>query len=489
MRFRLMLTVLVAVNADAACETGAPMGKPISFARRNPTMCSSNDAGSNEEVCTTLTVDASADGRETIKVNGGSKTYVASGLHIPKGAVFHIRTTGMEVKAKPVAWSVNSQHVFPITSGRCRLHVCTCRLIAPHSTCIHSTLPSWRMNPALTHPISKLSTLLSPLSHPQPPFFSDQAQNEPTSVSPPFCAGGNAETAANACACWCPPNHGRVNNTGSCLPLADSAPPAVCNGKSDPPSCTAEYSGKCADAIVGAAIKEQCPVMCDTCLGEKANAGKTNVNVGGGTESTDAGGNTTGGDGDVPPTPTSESSAALVVGILVPLLLIAGIAGYVISARKKEQAKRHGVTQSRGPAARNNPTFSVGNQNDDAGGGAADDTYEAPVAGAIQDDGTYEMPDDLNRDGSNQYAEVGRGAAGASAPPPLDAGDAYDMPDEFKQQGLDGGGNIKGAAVYDQAKSTQSGAVYDEASSSGQADYSLAHATTLFLDPLETDAV
>ena len=110
MRFRLMLTVLVAANADAACESGAQMGKQISFARRNPTMCSSNDAGSNDEVCTTLTIDASADGRETIKVNGGSKTYVASGLHIPKGAVFHVRTTGMEVKAKPVAWSVNSMY-------------------------------------------------------------------------------------------------------------------------------------------------------------------------------------------------------------------------------------------------------------------------------------------------------------------------------------------------------------------------------------------
>ena len=106
--FTVLQSMIVAVNADTICESGAPMGKQISFARRNPTVCSSNDAGGNDEVCTTLSIDTSANDYETIKVNGGRKTYIASGLTVAKGTVFHIRTTGMEVKATPVtSWSVN----------------------------------------------------------------------------------------------------------------------------------------------------------------------------------------------------------------------------------------------------------------------------------------------------------------------------------------------------------------------------------------------
>ena len=108
--------LIVAANADAMCKSGAPMGKHISFARPNPAMCSGTNAGSNVEVCNTLSIDdTSADRRETIKVNGGSKTYVASSLTVAKGTVFHIRTTGMEIKAKPVrsTWSVHKTMYLP----------------------------------------------------------------------------------------------------------------------------------------------------------------------------------------------------------------------------------------------------------------------------------------------------------------------------------------------------------------------------------------
>ena len=100
--------LIVAASADAMCKSGAPMGKHISFARPNPAMCS-------VEVCNTLSIDTSADRRETIKVNGGSKTYVASSLTVAKGTVFHIRTTGMEIKAKPVrsTWSVHKTMYLP----------------------------------------------------------------------------------------------------------------------------------------------------------------------------------------------------------------------------------------------------------------------------------------------------------------------------------------------------------------------------------------
>ena len=359
------------------------------------------------------------------------------------------------------------------------------------------------------HLISLASVPLSILENesrlkPRNPLFlpflyllSGQAQPASPSLSP-FCADANPDTGTSSCNCWCPPKHGRWNDTGSCFPLTDippeKAPPAttttattttataVCNGKGDPPSCQAEYSDKCNDAIVGAAIKEQCPVMCDTCFGEKAKAGnqdgKTNVNVDGGTASTDDGGNATGGDSDVLPPPTSNSSAALIVGLLVPLLLIAGIAGYVISARKKEQAKRRGVTRSRGPAARNNPTFSVGNQNDAADGGINDgaNVTGAPVYDQAKPTQPEAVYDEATSSGQATYSLAQQNNAmpeGAT----FVGGSGSDASAQQQQQ----------QPFYDEAM--QPGAVYDEASSSGQADYSLAHATTLYLTPLQSDDV
>lgn len=125
-------------------------------------------------------------------------------------------------------------------------------------------------------------------------------------------------------------------------------------------------------------------------VGKGADNGKTNVGGGGGgTGSNDDGGTGDGGDGDVPP-PTSTSSAMLIVGILVPLLLLAGIAGYVIATRKKEQTRQRSFTQSRGPTGINNPTYSVEgsgtiNASDeavDADGGGGGDTYEEPAGGS-----------------------------------------------------------------------------------------------------------
>lgn len=147
--------------------------------------------------------------------------------------------------------------------------------------------------------------------------------------------------------------------------------------------------------------------------------GKTNVGGDGAGPDGDGDISVDGG-GDEPPA-TSKSSMVLIVSILAPLLVLAGIAGYVIAARKKEQTRQRTFTQSRGPPARNNPTFSTEEHD-----GSVDDTYVEPV-----------LISDQSQNGPNQYADMGIDANGPGAvPPTLDAGDPYDMPDDFNQQGV-----------------------------------------------------
>ena len=289
---------------------------------------------------------------------------------------------------------------------------------------------------------------------PIPHIFPNGSEGAPqtgSTLSPPFCTDINDADVDSACACWCPSTHGRSNNnTGLCIPLADM--PA---GKSQGTKPT-----------------------------DRDQIGKTNVDGGGGDVGSDDGGNTTGGDGDVPP-PTSKSSTALVVGIIVPLLIVVAIGGYMIGARKKGHATQRTLARSRGPPAKINSAYSASVP--DGGGGGGDDTYVEPVSIS-----------DQNQNGPNQHAGIGANGPGA-VPPTLDAGDPYDMPNDFNQQGVRISGtaastsaaagagapiddpydmpndfNQQGVHIDQAQTSGQQQPFYDEASATGQATYSLA---------------
>ena len=122
--------------------------------------------------------------------------------------------------------------------------------------------------------------------------------------------------------------------------------------------------------------------------------------------------------GDEPPA-TSKSSAALIVGILAPLLVLAGIAGYVIAARKKEQTRQRTFTRSRGPPARNNPTFSTEEHD-----GVVDDTYLEPVS---TDQNRKRASVEGNPPAEANSTTVYATYAGAAGAPLMDA-DGYEPP-------------------------------------------------------------
>ena len=245
--------------------------------------------------------------------------------------------------------------------------------------------------------------------------------------SPPFCSGVDTGDVDSSCGCWCPQSHGRLNGTGPCVPAAKLP-------------------------VLQPATSTRIPEMAVD-NGDKTNVGSDDDEG----DKDDTGGGDSDGDAD-DEHPPKKSSTATAIGVLIPLLLLAGGAGYMLALRKKEQGRQRSFTQSRGPPTRPNPAFSVddadaasasGIYGDDAYGqletkheqhaaavrqpsddgkydmpdgfqpGGGPNAYEAPVLVADQNDGTYEMPDGgsaaappsrTTANATNDAAAVGGGA-------------------------------------------------------------------------------
>lgn len=267
--------------------------------------------------------------------------------------------------------------------------------------------------------------------------------------SPPFCSGVNTDDVDSSCGCWCPQSHGRLNGTGPCVPAAKLP-------------------------VLQPATSTRIPEMAVD-NGDKTNVGGDD-DGGGERNGTGGGGNEGDADDEQPP---EKSSTAIAIGVLVPLLLLAGGVGYMLALRKKGQGQQRSFTQSRGPPTRPNPAFSV----DDADAASASGIYGDDAYGQLEtkhghavrqpsdDEANHDMPDGLTPGGGPNAYEA----------PVLvvDQNDGnYDMP-------------VAGSAAAPQSRTTTN-ATYDTASGVGgsrvtspnqydsvdqDASYSLASAT------------
>lgn len=142
-----------AAAAQVTCADGSAPGNRITFARKNDKTCS----GEKSMKCDSTGGADQPQGFGAIKVDGSSKTYIASSLTITEGMVFYIGTEGIEAEPMPQAstWFVDARS----TSGLIAFRSSNLRCPPTPLPLAHTRL--W---------ISSILANLSPLSSPS--YFS-----------------------------------------------------------------------------------------------------------------------------------------------------------------------------------------------------------------------------------------------------------------------------------------------------------------------------